>query len=188
MFKAFHATDHFQTGILLPLAILSCYGLQATLAVIPARKRALLILALIGLLAIEYYRTLDPEIVAEEETAFLVWFDRQDEGPIRLINLPMGRGNSKFYGFYQTLSGFPHVEGLASRTPPAAYGYIEANYLLREWRGNASVVCATENRVQYQEAVDQLSRDEFYTCRFTSYVFEARYCGAKLCCSGGGIQ
>ena len=161
VFKAFHATDHFQTGILLPLAILSCYGLQATLAVIPARKRALLILALIGLLAIEYYRTLDPEIVTEEETAFLVWFDRQDEGPIRLINLPMGRGNSKFYGFYQTLSGFPHVEGLASRTPPAAYGYIEANYLLREWRGNASVVCATENRVQYQEAVDQLRRDEF---------------------------
>ena len=161
VFKAFHATDHFQTGILLPLAILSCYGLQATLAVIPARKRALLILALIGLLAIEYYRTLDPEIVTEEESAFLAWFNGQDEGPIRLINLPMGRGNSKFYGFYQTLSGFPHVEGLASRTPPAAYGYIEANYLLREWRGNASVVCATENRGQYQEAVDQLSRDEF---------------------------
>ena len=48
VFKAFHATDHFHTGVLLPLAILSCYGLQATLAVIPERKRALLILALMA--------------------------------------------------------------------------------------------------------------------------------------------
>ena len=161
VFQAFHATDHFQTGILLPLAVLSCYGLQATLAAIPERKRALLILALIGLLAIEYYRTLDPAIVTEEETAFLVWFDGQDEGPIRLINLPMGRGNSKFYGFYQTLSGFPHVEGLASRTPPEAYSYIESNLLLETWRRDTSILCTADNRSDYLAAVDQLLEDGF---------------------------
>ena len=73
----------------------------------------------------------------------------------------MGRGNSKFYGFHQTLSGLPHVEGLASRTPPAAYGYIEANYLLREWRGNASVVCAQSNLGEFTGALDQLIDDGF---------------------------
>ena len=31
IFRAFHETDHFQIGVLLPLAVLSCYGLMAML-------------------------------------------------------------------------------------------------------------------------------------------------------------
>ena len=36
VFSAFHTTDHFMIGVLLPLAILSCYGLKAVLeSIIP---------------------------------------------------------------------------------------------------------------------------------------------------------
>ena len=37
VFEAFHATDLFQAGALLPLAVLSCYGLIAILKSISAR-------------------------------------------------------------------------------------------------------------------------------------------------------
>ena len=161
VFEAFHATDHFQTGVLLPLAILSCYGLLTLIKSMSARRQILVILVLIGLLAFEYYRELEPEIVSEEEIAFLQWLDEENIDGIRLINLPMNRGNSKFYGFYQTLSGYPHVEGLASRTPPDAYGYIDANYLLSAWRGNTSVACTAENRDAYLSALDKLLSDGF---------------------------
>ena len=115
----------------------------------------------IVLLAVENYRTLEPEIVTKEETAFMSWFDEEDTRAIRLINLPMGRGNSKFYGFYQTLSGYSHAEGLASRTPPEAYNYIESNSLLNYWNRHASLICTAENRDEYLAAVGQLRDDGF---------------------------
>ena len=161
VFEAFHATDHFQTGVLLPLAILSCFGLLAVMKRITEGRRVPVILILIGLLAFEYYRSLDPKIVTRDEVAFLEWLDAEEEGPIRLINLPMNRGNSKFYGYYQTLSGFPHAEGVASRTPPEAYTYIGSNLLLETWRNKESIVCEGANRGEYLAAVNQLESDGF---------------------------
>ena len=161
VFEAFHATDHFQTGVLLPLAVLSCFGLLAAMKRIPEGRRIPVILVLIGLLAFEYYRSLDPKIVTRDEVAFLEWLDAEEEGPIRLINLPMNRGNSKSYGYYQTLSGFPHAEGLASRTPPEAYTYIGSNLLLETWRNKESIVCEGANRGEYLAALDQLDDDGF---------------------------
>ena len=161
VFEAFHATDHFQTGVLLPLAVLSCFGLLAVMKRIPEGRRIPVILILIGLLAFEYYRALDPKIVTRDEVAFLEWLDAEEEGPIRLINLPMNRGNSKFYGYYQTLSGFPHAEGVASRTPPEAYTYIGSNLLLETWRNKESIVCEGANRGEYLAAVNQLESDGF---------------------------
>ena len=161
MFEAFHATDHFQTGVLLPLAILSCFGLLAVMKRITEGRRVPVILILIGLLAFEYYRSLDPKIVTRDEVAFLERLDAEEEGPIRLINLPMNRGNSKSFGYYQTLSGFPHAEGLASRTPPEAYAYIGSNLLLEAWRNNRSIDCSQENLKEYLAAVNQLEIDGF---------------------------
>ena len=161
LFRAFYSPDHFQIGVLLPLAVLSCYGLLTALKTIPARRASAFALLCIVLLAAEYYRSPErPRIVTDEEIAFLDWLEA-DASEIRLINLPMNRGNSKQYLFYQTLSGYPQVEGLATRTPPDAYSYIDANYLLSAWRSDSSIICRVGNRAQYLAALDQLLKDGF---------------------------
>lgn len=162
VFEAFYATDHFQTGILLPLAVLSCYGMLAFLDRFPARRRGGLVLVLIVLLAAEYYRSPPGgHVVLEEEVAFLDWLAEESDMPVRLINLPMNRGNSKQYLFFQTLSGYPQVEGLTTRTPPSAYNYIEASPVLNAWHKHESLICTEGNRDGYLSAVAQLGADGF---------------------------
>ena len=161
LFQAFYAPDHFQIGVLFPLAVLSGYGLLTALQMIPARRSAAFVLVCTALLAAEYYRSPEsPRIVTAEEIAFLDWL-AAEEGEIRLINLPTNRGNSKQYLFYQTLSGYPQVEGLATRTPSEAYRYIDANHLLHAWRGKSSAACTAENRAEYLAAARQLLDDGF---------------------------
>ena len=150
IFEGFHTLSHFQAGVLLPLAALSCYGLMTLLKSVSAQHRTRIILICIALVAFEYYRLPKERIVADEETAFLDWlWLEEDQDSIRLINLPMSRGNSKPYLFYQTLNGYLQVEGLASRTPPEAYQYIKNNLLLNAWRANLSIQCASSNQTEY---------------------------------------
>ena len=133
LFRAFYSPDHFQIGVLLPLAIMSSYGVLKLLEKTPARRRSLVVMVLVGLLAVEYYRSQEqPRTVSRAEIAFLDWLGAEDNQDIRLINLPMNRGNSKQYLLYQTLSGYPQAEGLATRTPPEAYDYIRSNLLLED--------------------------------------------------------
>ena len=162
IFEAFYSTDHFQIGILLPLAVLSCYGLLAILDSFPKRRRGWIVLLLIALLAVEYYRNPPGgHIILEEELAYLDWLAEESDEPVRLINLPMNRGSSKTYIFHQTIGGFPQVEGLATRTPPSAYNYIKDNLVLNAWHNRESLICTEENRNNYLAAVAQLWEDGF---------------------------
>ena len=160
VFEAFHETDHFQIGVLLPLAVLSCYGLMSILEHISRSKHSRIILILIALLSVEYYRSPPSgRIVTQDEMQFLTWLSKQDTHEIRLINLPMNRGNSKQYLLHQTLSGYPQVEGLARRTPTGAYRYIEENHLLSAWQINRSVVCSADNSGRYVAGLEELIAD-----------------------------
>ncbi len=162
VFEAFYSTDHFQIGILLPLAVLSCYGLLAFLDSFPKRRRGWVVLLLIALLAVEYYRSPPGgHIILEEELAYLDWLAEESDEPVRLINLPMNRGSSKTYIFHQTIGGFPQVEGLATRTPPSAYNYIRGNLVLNAWHNRESLICTEKNRDEYLAAVTQLRDDGF---------------------------
>ena len=162
IFEGFYNSDHFQIGVLLPLAMLSCYGLIALLQSVSAQRRPRIILICIALVAFEYYRPPDKErIVTDAETAFLDWLRlEEDQDSIRLINLPMNRQNSKLYLFYQTLSGYPQVEGLATRTPTDAYTYIKENYLLNAWHTKSSVQCMS-HQAKYLSALNDLINDGF---------------------------
>lgn len=162
VFGPFHTTDHFQMGILLPLAVMTCYGLKSILAARPAKQRALITLAVIAIVAFEYYETTEVRVVPDEQIAFIKWLrDEETRGEPRLINLPMGRQHSKYYGFYQTYTGYPQVEGLSGRTPPQAYDYIEGNRMLRAWRRGAAVHCIPPLQAEYISALDQLLSDGF---------------------------
>jgi len=162
VFEAIYAPDYFHSGALLPLAVLSCYGALTLLRFFSQRYRWPLIVLLILGVAFEYYNSLEHVVIPDEQLAFLDWLAREDsQDEIRLINLPMGRVNTKLYDFYQTLSGYPHAEGVAGRTPQAAYDYINNNPLLSMWSANKSIHCRLSNQSQYLAALDALLMDGF---------------------------
>ena len=162
LFSPFHATDHFQMGILLPWAVMSCYGLQSLLAARPVNQRALITIAVIAFIAFETYESTAMRVLPNEQIAFIEWLrgESADAEP-RLINLPMGRQPSKLYGFYQSLTGFPQIEGLSGRTPPSAYAYIDGNVLLKAWRGGAPMHCFPPHQSIYLDGLNQLRDDGF---------------------------
>ena len=177
IFEAFHTPTLFQAGALLPLAVLPCYGLMTFLKSVSAQHRPRIILICIALVAFEYYRLPEERVVTDEETAFLDWLRlEEDQDSIRLINLPMSRGNSKHYLFHQTLSDYPQVEGLASRTLPKAYQYIENNLLLNAWFSNRSIQCTLSNQGEYLLVLDDLADDGFshivfhHSLRYAGYL------------------
>ena len=163
IFIMFHETDHFMIGVLLPLAILSCYGLKAVIDATIPRYRCYVVVLCAVWVAFEYHIALESTVIQDQELEFIE-FLRAHEYPdsIHLINLPMGRRQSKIYGFHQSIAGFPHVEGLASRTPSLAYKqYIVPNMILDSWRGRMSVHCSVDNYDRYLAAADQLLGDGF---------------------------
>ena len=162
IFASFHQADHYQMGVLLPLAILSCYGFKTLFKSISARRRRWIILLAIAVIAFEYWYMPYVIVIEDQELAYTQWLDeRENQDSIRLIHLPMGRENSKRYGFHQTLAGYPHAEGLAGRTPPDAYAYIEDNLLLNTWYTQSSIQCSLWNRIEYLTALDNLIKDGF---------------------------
>lgn len=167
VFQAFHTVDHFQMGVVLPLAVLACYGAMAAAQRMRGRRRQAVIALIIALVAFEYYQPVDERIVPQEQLAYLEALKSEPE-PIRIINAPFGRGNSKYYLFYQALSGFPQVEGLVSRTPESAYDYIRSNAILSQWHLNRDVICSDDYEngfgldvALYLTALDQLKAEGF---------------------------
>jgi hypothetical protein len=75
-----------------------------------------------------------------------------------IIDLPMGRRESKKYMYYQTIHHRPIVEGMIARLPPDAYDYIEANPLLRAWQRSERFDCAGHDM---RAAVEALEADGF---------------------------
>ncbi len=162
IFKAFWTPDNFHAGTLFPFAVLACYGLVTLLQSVPGKQRLSLILLLSGLVAFEYYQVQRPFVLPEGRLDFIDWLRQEDDqDSIHLINLPLGGQHSKVYAFYQSLNGYPHVEGRPTRTPPTAFDYIESNRILKNWQGNKSVNCLPFNSDEFIAARDKLLDDGF---------------------------
>lgn len=161
-FESFWEVDNFMMGALLPFAVLTCFGLAAIRKRFAIAAKPVFILALIALVAVEYWMPVQGRVISDKQIAYLDWIKRDDEPQdIRLINLPMGRRNSKLYNLYQALSGFPQAEGAISRTPEGAYDYIRANFLLNAWYDRRPVHCDTPDRGAYMAGLSQLEQDGF---------------------------
>jgi len=162
IFTAIYSPDYFYCGALIPLAVLSCYGLLALLRSMSKRLRFSFVVLVILATACEYYVARDDLFLSDQQLAFLDWLAKEDDqASIRLIHVPMGRVNAKLFDFYQTLSAYPHAEGVADRTPSAAYSYINSNLLLGTWIASESIQCQVKNESQYLAAIDALARDGF---------------------------
>lgn len=155
------------TGAWLPLAVLSCLGLHALLDRVPIKLRSRFVLAFILIVAFEYYSPIpvsdDPRLAAavtKERLAFLDWLEKEEQS-ISLINLPFGKHNSWRYSWFQSLSGYPQVEGFMSRTPGSAYGYIRANFLLSAWQSHRPIHCEMTEKETFLSGLAQLEEDGF---------------------------
>ncbi len=162
VFGAFWEVDNFMMGALLPLAVLACFGLVAIQKRFAIASKPMFILLLVALVAVEYWIPVQGRVISDEQVAFLDWLAaEEDTQDIRLINLPMGRWNSKLYNLYQALSGYPQSEGAISRTPDDAFDYVRANYLLNAWYDQRPVHCDTPERDAYLAGLTQLEQDGF---------------------------
>ena len=158
VFEAFWAVSHFQIGILLPWAALVCLSLDWLLGAASPRKRSAAAVGILLAICFENYSHTTWHYSSDPERLdWIAWLEGEDNfADIQLIHLPMGRNNSKQYGYFQTFNRIPHAEGLASRTPSQAYATINSNLLLRTWRNKTSLTCTPENREAYLGAVDEL--------------------------------
>ncbi len=162
IFASFFEADIFMMGALLPHAILACFGIVALRERRPGAYRPWFALLLIGIVAFEFHIPVRGNLIPQEQFAFLDWLaEEEDSGEIRLINLPMGRGSSKRYNLYQSLSGYPHAEGAISRTPDSAFDYIRANQLLNAWHNQLPIHCEMTDRDAYLSGLAQLEQDGF---------------------------
>ena len=160
LFQPFWDTSLFQIGAALPVTVLVCYGLLTLQKQLPLKYRIALMAVALLFTAFEYYQVLSPLTVPGDAHQFLAWLHTEDDqDQIRLIHLPMGRHESKRYGYFQSLSGYPHLEGLASRTPPSAYAYIDGNLILKTWRRARSIHCLPASRNTYLAALDKVGAD-----------------------------
>ena len=113
---------------------LACCGLAALQKRFANAAKPVFILALVVVVAVEYWMPVQGLVLPGGHAAYLDWLRADEEAQdIRLINLPMGRRSSKLYNLYQALSGFPQAEGAISRTPDSAFDYFRANFLLNAW-------------------------------------------------------
>ena len=178
VFEAFWEVDIFMAGALMPFAVLTCYGLAALRERWPAASKPRVILALVAIVAFEYYIPVETERVfprgdgriTAERLAFLGWLASEDQDDLRLIYLPFGRQNSKLYNIYQIMTGYPTAEGAISRTPDSAFDYIRSNHILAAWESQRPVHCDIIDQDAYLEALRQLEIDGF-----SHVVYHPRY-------------
>ena len=161
--RAVGRPDYFMLGLMLPLAILAAFGFHRIwqkLATSPRRTvwRSAFLLVTVPLLIFEFWNGPFPGIPANIHPIYSE-IAEEDES-FALIELPMGRIESKRYLLNQTIHQKPMVEGLAARTPEEAYRYIEGNPLLQQWRQKNELNCETM-AAELNTAVAQLLQDNF---------------------------
>lgn len=159
--RAVARPDYFVLGLLLPLAVCAARGFDRWLAALGhhSRAKAALAIGVSLLLLFEYWNGEYPGMPASVSRFYTQL--ASEDGEFAIIDLPMGRENSKEYVYFQTVHHRPIVEGLSARTPPEAYRYIDANPLLARWRFREALDCSALTDGAFQAALDPLIGDGF---------------------------
>jgi hypothetical protein len=159
--RAVGRPDFFVIGVLLPLAMLAALGFDRLLIRLEGQRtfQIALMIALPGLLLVEFWSGPFPG-GPSRPSSFYEQLAREP-GDFAIIQLPMGRSESKRYLYLPTIHQKAIVEGLSGRTPPEAYSYIQGNHLLNSWFSGEPLDCATLPRRRFASALDQLIDDDF---------------------------
>jgi hypothetical protein len=159
--KAVGRPDLFVIGVLLPLAMLAAYGFDRLLLALADRRIIqIFLMALIPVLLLtEYWAGEFPGVSAEVSPFYEQLSDEKDD--LAIIDLPMGRYESKRYLYLQTIHQKPIVEGLSARTPEDAYHYILNNSLLLNWSHETPLNCSFLPQEDILSALDDLVEADF---------------------------
>jgi len=153
---------HYQIGVVVPLAVLACFGLSALLRSKRVRVRAAVVLLFIVILALESYVPSQEFVIDREKTSYIDWLRKQSENDFKLINLPRGRIPSAYYLYFQTLSDYPTAYGFANRNIRSSERYLYRNSLLHAWYIQEAATCLPiANTHAYLTALDALLQDGF---------------------------
>ena len=154
--RAVGRPDFFVLGVLLPLAMLAAYGFDRLLEILEGRKtvRLVMMIAVPSLLLIEYWSGSFPGVSTKVNPFYSQLSQEPDE--FGIIQLPMGRSESKYYQYLQTIHSKPIVEGLSARTSADAYEYIVSNPILLSWYLNEPLDCAHFGDNGFSAALDEL--------------------------------
>lgn len=147
-------------ALVIPLSLISSYGFAALIRGRSARIRALVALAAVLIVAIEFYSPITGFSFPNGATAYINWLKSEPDDPIRLVNLPNQTPYVRYSMYVQTLSGYPTASGFLWRTARSTQKYFDRNLLLREWRGRRSGHCFGR-QIAYQEALDELHSEGF---------------------------
>ena len=155
-------SNYYITGLITPLAVLPCFGLNALMRSKRVKLRAAVSLLSVLTLAVEYYLPREAFVLEREKTAYIDWLRTENESPIKIIDLPQGRSLMFYYQYTQSLAGYATAYGEAHRNRQAARSYTSHNYLLRAWRNHQPAVCAPlQNSSEYIAALNELLQDGF---------------------------
>ncbi len=159
--RAVARPDYFVLALLLPLAVCAAYGFSRILEALAEHKitKSGLVLGLSLLLLFEYWNGPYPGIPTTVNPFYRQLAGEEDD--FALIELPMGRNESKSYLYYQTVHQKPIVEGLSGRIPADAYQYIAGNALLARWRHSVPLNCSEGVPEAIQAALAQLEASGF---------------------------
>ena len=151
---------YYLYALVVPLSLLSSFGLASFIRERSARTRALVSLAAVLVVVFEFYAPISSLSFPKGATAYINWLKSEPDDPIRLINLPHQTPFVRYGMYVQTLSGYPTASGFLWRTLRSTTQYNDRNLLLREWRRNQSGHCFGRQQA-YQAAVEELLSDGF---------------------------
>jgi hypothetical protein len=159
--RAVGRPNFFVLGVLLPVAVLAAFGFERLLRLLEGRRtiQLALMFAHPGLLLIDYWSGEFPGISANVSPFYEELARETDD--LAIVQLPMGRSESKRYLYLQTIHQKPIVEGLSARTPAEAYQYIQSNPLLASWSKEQQMDCSLRNNDHFISALDKLIVDGF---------------------------
>lgn len=159
--RAVARPDYFILALSLPLGVVTGLGVDRWLIALDSHRRIKIIFT-IGVAAFVLFEYWDGVYPGFDPTPNPFYTQIANEaGQFALIDLPMGRYNSKEYIYDQITHHRPIVEGLIGRTPPEAYTYIDNNPLLNEWENNTPLDCQKIDAATIKQSLDQLAADNF---------------------------
>ena len=161
LFRALWHPFRMVIVLLFPFSVLVGYGLHSRMRTVRVDSRSRILLAT-SVIMLLYGTSIFPIAMRlSPRPAYLSSLESLPEGAV--IDLPMGRHESKYYMSMQRFHGRPMVEGMLPRTPPDAYDYISANPVLaflRAKSANNKNVAHVDEDV-WRAALADLQKDGF---------------------------
>ncbi|MCY3917218.1 MAG: hypothetical protein OXG49_14520 [Chloroflexi bacterium] len=163
LFGSIYIQEYYQYGVILPLAVLACFGLSRLVRSTPVPARVAVVILSVTIVVIEFYKPPSSGMILErEKTAYNDWLSTESDSEIKLINLPRAWWNSNLtYRYLQTLNDYPTAFGNSNRLPDGPRAYIRNNAILTAWNSSRSPHCLPHNERDYASALEQLLADGF---------------------------